>query len=81
MIRQLGFQTYLASLHFFRSRNAMQSMQTLGVVNEDEDRVQMSAILSLSNLGGKSMGMQSINVVDILALQRHLEIELMKKAM
>ena len=45
----------------------MQSMQTLGLVNEDEDRVQMSGVLSLSNLGGKSMGLQSINVVDILA--------------
>lgn len=59
----------------------MQSMQTLGLVNEDEDRVQMSGVLSLSNLGGKYMGLQSINVVDILALQRHLEIELMRKAM
>ena len=48
----------------------MQSMQTLGLVNEDEDRVQMSGVLSLSNLGGKPMGLQSINVVDILALQR-----------
>ena len=59
----------------------MKSLQTLGMLDSKEDRVQMSAVLTLSNMGGKRCGLQNFNVVDFLSLQKHLEIELMRKAM
>ena len=59
----------------------MKSMQKLGLLNSKEDRVQMSAVLTLSNMGGKQCGLRDFNVVDFLSLQKQVEIELMRRAM
>ena len=65
----------------------MQSMQSLGMIDSKEDRVQMSAVLSLSNVSGRvngpgrHAGIQNFNVIDLLSLQKALEIELMRKAL
>ena len=61
--------------------SGMEAMQTMGLIDAKEDRVQMSAVLTLSNLGGPFPGMQSFNAIDLTYLQKTLEIELMRKAM
>ena len=47
----------------------------------EEQRIQMSAILSVSTLGGNSVGVQAINVVDLITMQKLLEVEIIRKAM
>ena len=54
-------------------------MQELGMLAEQ--RIQMSAVLSVSTLGGNSVGVQAINVVDLITIQKQLEIEVIKRAM
>lgn len=54
-------------------------MQELGLL--EEQRIQMSATLSVSTLGGNSVGVQAINVVDLTTMQKQLEVEIIKRAM
>ena len=68
-------------LRCYRNMRGMEAMQTMGLIDAKEDRVQMSAVLTLSNLGGPFPGMQSFNAIDLTYLQKTLEIELMRKAM